>query len=87
MQQSLLPMAFDIVNELKETQVARELFLRDSTMGSQPRTQQRPKSFHGVHMNFVKAHLKLILKNEQLRLVFAPQRLFWSYDTFPQDIK
>src|SRR3990172_7262475 len=45
----------DIVYKLKESEIARQLFLRNATMWTQPRTQQRPKSFHRVDMNFMKA--------------------------------
>ena len=41
------------MHELKEAQVHRQLFLRDTPMRAQPRTQQRPKAFHGVDMDLM----------------------------------
>jgi hypothetical protein len=41
------------VYEFKESQVNRQLFLRNAAMWAQPRAQQRPETFHRVDMDFV----------------------------------
>src|SRR5687768_5400920 len=45
----------DVMNELKKAQVQRQIRLRDTAMRTQPRSQKRPKPFHGVDMDFTKA--------------------------------
>ena len=45
----------NIMHELKEAQVQRQLLLREAAMRSQPGTEQRPKALHRVDMNFMEA--------------------------------
>ena len=42
-----------VIHELKEAQVEGQFLLRDSPMGSQPRTQQGPEALHRVDMNLI----------------------------------
>ena len=42
-----------MVYEFKESQVNRQLFLRNAAMWAQPRAQQRPEAFHRIDMYFV----------------------------------
>src|SRR5262245_41337325 len=44
----------DIVHELEEPQVDREFLLGNAPMRTQPTPQERPKAFHGIHMDFTK---------------------------------
>jgi hypothetical protein len=43
----------DIVDELKETQIERESVLRDPSVRTKPRAQERPESRYGVHVDLV----------------------------------
>jgi len=43
------------MDALKEAQVQRQFFLRDTPMGPQPGAQQRPEALGGVDMNLIKA--------------------------------
>src|SRR3954462_1792552 len=45
----------NVMNELEETQVERQLLLRDPPMGAQPGPEQRPEAFDRVDMNFADA--------------------------------
>ena len=45
----------DIVDELKKAQVERESLLREPSVRSKPRTQERPESLDGVHVDLVVA--------------------------------
>src|SRR4051794_821781 len=45
----------DVVDELEESQVQRQALLRDSSVGTEPRTQQRPEPFEGVDMHLTEA--------------------------------
>jgi len=45
----------DIVNKLEETEVQGEFLLWNASMGAKPAPQERPKPFHGIHMDFTKA--------------------------------
>src|SRR3954464_2245660 len=40
------------MNELEETQVERQLLLRDPPMGAKPGPEQRPEAFDRVDMDF-----------------------------------
>ena len=53
-EQAFAPNA-DVMHELKEAQVERQLFLRNSSMGSQPGTQQGPETLSGINMNLMEA--------------------------------
>jgi hypothetical protein len=53
-EQAFAPNA-SVVHELKEAQVERQFFLRDPTMGSQPRAQQRPEALSRVDMDLMEA--------------------------------
>jgi len=43
-----------VVHKLEKAQVQRQLFLCDATMRAQPGTQQRPKPFERIDMDFMK---------------------------------
>ena len=43
------------MSELEESQIQGQLFLGNASMRTQPRTQERPKTFHRIDMDFVKA--------------------------------
>ena len=49
-EQRLAPLP-DVVHELEEAQVQRQLLLRDPSMGTQPRPQQRPEALHRVDVD------------------------------------
>jgi|GEM_PF-3655001 len=53
-QQRFAPFS-NIVNELKEPQVKRQLLLRNPPVRSEPRPQQRPKALNRVDMDFAKS--------------------------------
>jgi hypothetical protein len=44
-----------IVHKLEETEVQGEFLLGNALMGAQPAPQERPKPFHGIHMDFTQA--------------------------------
>ena len=44
-----------IVHKLEETEVQGEFLLGNAPMGAQPAPQERPKPFHGIHMDFTQA--------------------------------
>ena len=44
-----------IVHELEETKIQGKFLLLNAPMGSKPTPQERPKAFHGIHMDFTKA--------------------------------
>src|SRR4051794_34263004 len=48
------------MNELEETQVERQLLLRDPPMGAQPGPEQRPEAFDRVDMDFAEAIAVLV---------------------------
>ena len=55
-----LTTAPDVMHELKESQVNWQLFLGEAPMRAQPRTQQRPKTFHSVDMDLMETVTILI---------------------------
>jgi hypothetical protein len=42
----------DVVNKLEETQIEREFLLGYAPMRAKPTPQERPETFHGIHMDF-----------------------------------
>ena len=44
-----------VVDERKEADVERQFLLRNASVGSQPRSQQRPAAFPRIDVNFVEA--------------------------------
>src|SRR5450631_3078187 len=58
-QQRLTPLS-DIVDELEETEVERQLLLRNPTVGTQPRAEQRPETLDGVDMDFAETIAVLV---------------------------
>ena len=43
------------MHKLKEPQVKREFLLCNAPMRTKPTAQERPKAFHGIHMDFTQA--------------------------------
>src|SRR5258708_7172941 len=50
----------NVMNELEETQVERQLLLRDPPMGAQPGPEQRPEAFDRVDMDFAESIAVLV---------------------------
>jgi hypothetical protein len=85
-EQAFAPNA-DVMHELKEAQVERQLFLRNSSMGSQPGTHQGPETLSGIDMNLMEA-IAIVVAG-----VFAPavthrimkrvSKLRWLVPLFP----
>src|SRR5262245_17399808 len=53
-EQRLAPLP-DVMHELEEAQIERQLLLRDPTMGTQPTSQQRPEALHRVDVDLAEA--------------------------------
>ena len=43
------------MDELEESQVQRQLLLRDSPMGAEPTSKQRPEPFEGINVDFTES--------------------------------
>ena len=72
-----------VVDELKKREVVRQLFLRDTTMWPEPGSQQRPKSFHRIDVNFAKSIsivVTCILLVAMVHWTFASIRITTSPD-------
>jgi len=49
-----------IVHELEEAEIEQQLVLRDAPIRTEPGTQQRPKTFHGVDVDLAEAVAVLV---------------------------
>jgi hypothetical protein len=43
------------MNKLKESQIPRQVVLRNTPVWATPRSQKRPQAFHRIHVHFMKA--------------------------------
>src|SRR5215217_2540227 len=51
-----------VVDELEETEIERQLVLREAPMRAEPGAQQRPEAFHGVDVDLAEAVAVLVAR-------------------------